>query len=139
MCNKGSTWRYSFELDMWVHHEHLHMGIGKCMMDQILKLVNPSYSGKGGYDWRPRGDYLRHGCTRVVKAITFTFPHVGDVEDPEHVKLEWVDSFMKDFNFRKAGHIYGLGYKYGKCVDKVIFQTITGEDIIAAQPPMEPM
>lgn len=139
-CDKGSTWRYTFDLEVYVHHDYHHMGIGKCLMDQMLALVNPGYTGKGGYDWRPRDDYLRHGCNRVVKVITLGYPHVGDENDTvEREKLEWVSTFMKDFGFRKAGHWYGVGYKYGKCVDKTSFQITTGEIIIADQPPQEPL
>jgi hypothetical protein len=125
---------------MYVHHEYLHSGVGKCMMDQILSIVHPGYISKGGYEWRPQGDYLRHGCSRVVKVINFALPHAaGNGPQDDQEKVEWVTTFLKAFGFRKAGHFYGVGYKYGKCIDKTCFQTTTSETICADQPPMEPL
>lgn len=105
-------YRFTFEMEIFVHHEHLHQGIGKCLMDRMMTLVNPGYMSKGGYDWVPRTEYLKHGCSRVVKVVNFSFPHANDAVEKE--KLEYVSTFMKMFGFRKAGHLYGIGYKLNK-------------------------
>lgn len=105
-------YRYTFEMEMFVNHQFLHQGIGKCLLDRMLALVDPGYASRGGYDWLPREEYLRTGCTRVVKVLTVNLPHANNPE--EKAKVEHVTKFLKEFKFRKAGNFHNAGYKLGK-------------------------
>jgi hypothetical protein len=72
-------------------------------------MVNPGYIAKGDYEWNCVSDYLKNGCSRVVKVVNIPFPHInGDIET-----VEWMTSFMKRFGFRKAGRLANVGYKLG--------------------------
>lgn len=134
----GSMFRYTFEMEIYVDPEFHNMGIGHCLVDQMIHACNPCYLSKGGYDWQVRSEYLKHGPTRTIKTINFTFPY--DADDQNDAKTaEWVKNWLKKYNFRRSGHLYSMGYKFGKKVDCDIFQHITGEEISADVRPFNPL
>ncbi|ORY13433.1 hypothetical protein BCR34DRAFT_269459 [Clohesyomyces aquaticus] len=122
--DQGSTYRFTFELEVFVDHNYRSQGISKCLLDQMISIVDTSYNPRGGYDWINRGDYLKNGCGRVIKTINATVPH-----EPESSELNRVSALLKFFNFKKAGHLRSMGYKFGKEVHLSIFQYVTSEHI----------
>ncbi|KAF2183673.1 hypothetical protein K469DRAFT_727935 [Zopfia rhizophila CBS 207.26] len=134
-CDAGSMYRYTFEMEMFVHHEYLHKGVGKCLLDRMQALVDPGYSARGGYDWIVKTDYLKNGSTRVVKTINCSFPH----ELGKSTDLDRVTTWLKQFGWRKSGHLYQMGFKHGKAVDVSIFQYVTMEHIEANTIPTQPL
>ena len=109
-CDKGSMYRYSFEMELYVHPEYLRKGVGKCLLDKMLDLVDNGYRARGGYEWACEGSYLRNGCTRVAKNVIITYPH----EQGLVTEVDWIAKFLKSFDFRKSGHLRSMGYKLGK-------------------------
>lgn len=107
-CARDSMYRFTFELECYVHPDFLRQNIAKCLLDRLLEMVNTSYPAKGGYEWINHGEYLKHGCRRVVKIVNCNVPHDADDD------MAWMTTFLKKFNFRKAGHMHKMGYKYGK-------------------------
>jgi GNAT superfamily N-acetyltransferase len=111
-CDEGSMYRFTFELEMYVHKDYLNQGIGQCLLDRILDMVDPGYTLRGGYEWINRSQYLKNGCSRLVKSVNFAFPHEsGKAGDAE---VFWLSRWFKSFGFRKAGHLKALAFKYGK-------------------------
>ncbi|KAF2442689.1 hypothetical protein P171DRAFT_486674 [Karstenula rhodostoma CBS 690.94] len=131
--DKGSMCRFTFELECYVHPDFVRQNIAKCLFDRLLEMVNTGYLVKGGYSWVNQGEYLKTGLSRVVKVINC---HVYHEEGDDVV---WVTEFMRKFKFRKAGHFFKMGYKFGKVVDATIYQHETSEIINADAPPMEPL
>lgn len=105
-------YRFSYELEIFVKQEFQHKGIGKCLLDRMVTLVDSGYHPRGGYDWLPREDYLRVGCTKMVKTMTVNYPHAHGSH--ETTKMENMTKFLKEFKFRKAGNLREFGYKMGK-------------------------
>lgn len=105
--HRGSIYRYTFDMDLYVHPEYQHGNVANCLLDRMLHLVSNSYMSKGGYDWVNDGDYLNTGKMRIVKVINLSVPHV------EGANMEWMGNFLKKFEFRKAGHLMRVGYKAG--------------------------
>jgi L-amino acid N-acyltransferase YncA len=101
--DEGSMYRYTFDLEIYVHHEYLRQGIGSCLIDHMLSLADPMYVSRGGYEYgkAPTG----HG--KVVKKINFGYRYDADKTD----KAELVCEVFKNFKFRKAGHLKGVGVK----------------------------
>ncbi|KAF2740853.1 hypothetical protein EJ04DRAFT_597894 [Polyplosphaeria fusca] len=128
----GSSFRYTYKCEMFVHNDFLHHGIGKCLMDRLLFLVDPGYALRGGYDWKNDGEYLKTGAGRRVKTVIINFPHVQE----SNVILDQFTAFSKAFGWRKGGHLYDMGYKYGQTIDCTIFQYKTTEQIEAAMRPL---
>jgi GNAT superfamily N-acetyltransferase len=107
-CDKGSSFRYTFELELYVHPGYLQKGIAKCLLDRLLSTVSTGYQPKGGYQWVNQGEYLKHDAERVVKTINVSVPH--ESKDG----LEWLSKFLKEFKFAKAGHFKSMGVKLNK-------------------------
>jgi len=118
----GSIYRFTFDLEVFVHPQYLHMGIGKCLLDRMLTLVDGCYLTRGGPDWIFRGDYLRYGFSQTVKTLVLSLPHDQGNDD----KLNCVSALLKEFGFHRSGHMSNMGYKYGKVyvpMKSVLFMT----------------
>ncbi|CAI6336438.1 unnamed protein product [Periconia digitata] len=122
-CGKRSMYRYTFELELFVHPEWQRQHIGSCLMDCLLNLACNSYMPRGGYEYLKRDEYLKNGIGRAVKVIK------AEVAADCRKKPQWVMDFFGNFGFRKAGHLREVGYKYGQIVDIVNFQYTTDETI----------
>lgn len=101
-------YRFTFELELFVHPGYVRKGIAKCLLDRLLETVSTGYQSKGGYDWVNRSEYLKNGAGRVVKTINVSVPH----EDKEDTT--WLTKFLRDFGFRKGGHLKNMAYKKEK-------------------------
>ena len=42
-CGQSSLFRYTFELELFVHPGFVSKGIGKCLMDRLLEMADTSY------------------------------------------------------------------------------------------------
>lgn len=123
-------YRYTFELEIYVHPGYIRQGVGQCLLDRMMYMTNTGYNAKGGYDWVNDFEYLKNGKTRVVKTILTTL-HYERGED-----VEWATSYLGSFGFKKAGRFSQIGHKLDKVVDKVIFQLQTTEVIDPKSIPM---
>jgi GNAT superfamily N-acetyltransferase len=151
-CDQGSLYRYTMEMEMYVHPEYLHQGVGKCLLDKMLELVDNGYRSRGGYEWFCNGAYLKSGATRIIKTVNLHFLH----EHGSTSEVTWVAAFLRSFDFRKSGHLHNMGFKLGKTyanpiyihrpslliknsVDVTIFQYTTSEPIDAKARPHAPL
>ncbi|KAF2683761.1 hypothetical protein K458DRAFT_368159 [Lentithecium fluviatile CBS 122367] len=132
-CDKGSVYRFTFELELYVHPGYVRKGIAKCLLDRLLSTVSTGYQLKGGYEWINRGEYLKGDAGRVVKTINVSVPH-EETDD-----MVWVSKFLKEFKFNKSGHLKRMGAKKGKIVDVTIYQHTTSEIIDPSVPPVNPL
>ncbi|KZM20448.1 N-acetyltransferase [Ascochyta rabiei] len=128
--NQSSMYRYTFELELYVHPGYVRQGIGKCLLDRIVYMANTGYKTRGGYEWVNEFEYLKNGKGRVVKTI------LASLHFERGDEIEWAAKYLGDFGFRKAGRFKHVGYKDGKVVDKVMFQLQTTEVIDPKSIPM---
>ncbi|KAF2864980.1 hypothetical protein BDV95DRAFT_269174 [Massariosphaeria phaeospora] len=134
-CDPGSMYRFTYEMEMFVHPGYLNKGVGKCLLDRLLSIVNTGYTAKRGYEWRCPGEYLRNDAGRVIKTINVTVPLDHDNVD----EIKWVTAFFRAFDFRKSGHLMKMAYKLGKTVDVCIYQHHTTEEINSNAIPQRPL
>ena len=130
-CSRTSLYRYTFEMELFVHPGHKSKGIGKCLIDKLLEMVDPGYHVRGGYEYVNDYEYLKTGPARVIKTILVNCHH----ENGEDVDNEWQGKFLKFCKFYRAGRLSSMGYKDGKVVDVTIYTHHTREDINADVPP----
>jgi L-amino acid N-acyltransferase YncA len=124
-CDQSSLWRYTFQMELFVHPGFTSKGIGKCLMDRLLEMVDTSYRARGGYQYVNNFDYLKTGPSRVVKTILLNVHHVNG-EDPQN---GWEGKFMKDCTFWRVGRLPEVGHKKDKVVDVSIYAHHTKEHI----------
>ncbi|KAF1927207.1 uncharacterized protein M421DRAFT_6397 [Didymella exigua CBS 183.55] len=123
LADSKGMYRFTFELETYIHPGFIHQGIGRCLLDQMMYICNTSYIKRDGYEWVNEFEYLKNGTSRIVKTILASV-HYEKGED-----AEWATSYLGDFGFKKAGRLSQIGHKAGKVVDKVIFQLQTSEVI----------
>lgn len=134
-CHPGSMYRYTVELDIFVHPEYCHRGIGSCLIDKMLNLMDIEYEARAGYEWTVKADASGSVGNRVVKTVICQVPYdAGDDTD-----ILWTTKFLRRFGFKKAGDIQCMGFKCDKIVNVATFQYITGEDINVGFGPMNPL
>jgi GNAT superfamily N-acetyltransferase len=125
-CDQSSMYRYTFELELYVHPGYLCQNIAKCLLDRLLEIANTGYNACGGYEYRNESQYLKTGPSRVIKTIVLT---VHKEHGEPYEKAEKIEKYLRPFGFRPAGHIPQIGYKLNKVVDMYLFRHITSETI----------
>jgi L-amino acid N-acyltransferase YncA len=116
-------YRYTFELELYVHPGYQSQNIASCLLDRLLEMANTGYNACGGYEYQNDSEYLKTGPSRVIKVIMLAV-------QKEHGKDESKTSdYLKKFKFYRAGHIPQMGFKLGKVVDTLLFRHTTTEVI----------
>jgi L-amino acid N-acyltransferase YncA len=121
--DQSSIYRYTFELELYVHPGYTSQNIASCLLDRLLEMANTGYNARGGYDYRNDFDYLKTGPSRVIKTIVLS------VHKEHGEKTDETSKFLKQFNFSCAGHIAQMGFKLGKVVDLFFYRHTTTEII----------
>lgn len=131
-CDQSSMYRYTFEMELFVHPGFISKGIAKCLLDRLLEMINPNYTARGGYEYINKFEYLKNGPNRVVKTILVNVHH-------ENGKDVWQQKLLNAFNFVRCGRLQKVGYKLNTVVDISIFCHHTAEEINASGIPTVPL
>ena len=102
--------RYSAELELFVRPEAKRKGIGRCLLDKLLSMCDPTYNPKGGYNFETPVEYTNNG-ERQLARLTFalSFP----VDDKS--TYTWVKGWLhRVFGFEEQGLLRGNRVKFGK-------------------------
>ena len=122
-CDRSSMYRYTFELEIFVHPGYTSQNIASCLLDALLEMCNTGYNACGGYEYRNDSEYLKLGPKRVIKVINLSVcKEAGE-------NVDSTAKFLKRFDFSRAGRLLQVGYKFGKVIDMHIFQHATSETI----------
>ncbi|KAH6872177.1 hypothetical protein BKA58DRAFT_381504 [Alternaria rosae] len=124
-CGQATQFRYTFELELFVHPGFVSKGIGKCLVDRLLEMADTSYRARGGYEYVNNFEYLKTGPSRVVKTILLNVHH----ENGEDLDAGWRGKFLSACKFVRVGRLPKVGHKHDKVIDVSIFAHHTKEDI----------
>ncbi|KAH6644701.1 hypothetical protein C7974DRAFT_408362 [Boeremia exigua] len=124
-AGRSSLYRFTFELALYIHPGYVRQGVGQCLLDQLMHISHPGYNKKGGYEYVNNFQYLRSGKTRLVKTILMDLRYY----ERGNEDIEWATGYLGEYGFKKAGHFTLIGHKFGKVIDKVVFQAHTSEVI----------
>ncbi|CBX94205.1 hypothetical protein IAQ61_005326, partial [Plenodomus lingam] len=127
--DQSSMFRFTFDMELYVHPGFVQKRIAKCLLDKLLEITDTTYKPREGYDYRNDSEYLKTGHGRVIKTILLNVHHESG-ED-----FEWQTKFLNDFGFVRCGRMPGIGYKLGQVVDVSIFSYHTSEVINASGKP----
>ncbi|KAI9369589.1 hypothetical protein BJX61DRAFT_536308 [Aspergillus egyptiacus] len=103
------------ELELYVNNEHLNEGIGKCLLDKLLEVCDPTYTPNCGYIFEARREdrpgYYPGGRRRLARMI-FMLCYVDhtDVTDHDRVK-KWLEEHA---GFEQQGLLRGARVKNHK-------------------------
>ncbi|KAL5115691.1 hypothetical protein ACEQ8H_006403 [Pleosporales sp. CAS-2024a] len=123
LAGQSTMYRYTFQLDLFVHPGYVRQKVASCLLDKLLEMVNTGYKERGGYEYMNHFEYLKTGPSRVVKVIMLSV----HIVQGEHDKS--ATEFLKTFKFIRSGHVPGIGYKLGKVVDVHYYRHVTTESV----------
>ncbi|KAL8858163.1 MAG: hypothetical protein Q9178_005340 [Gyalolechia marmorata] len=107
--SEQTVWGHTCELQLFVHQRYLRKGIGKNLMDCILRGIDPNYQAKRAvqFDFTPgHSDRYEGGGERVISNVIFALPYTA--EEDEHA--QWVGRWLfQEFKFELQGLLIGIG------------------------------
>ncbi|KAL8773324.1 MAG: hypothetical protein Q9209_001718 [Squamulea sp. 1 TL-2023] len=108
-AGEQTMWGHTCELQLFVDRHFLHQGIGKNLMDCILRGINPSYQAKHAVEFEfttGHNDRYEGGGERIITNVVFPLPYVA--EEDEHA--QWVGQWLfQEFGFELQGLLVGVG------------------------------
>ncbi|CAO2652355.1 Nn.00g006380.m01.CDS01 [Neocucurbitaria sp. VM-36] len=132
-CDQSSMYRFTFEMEVYVHPGFVNQGIAKCLLDRLLEMANTGYNARGGYEYVNEYEYLKTGPSRVIKTILLNVHHQHGAD------VQWATDFLSAFKFVRAGRLSHVGFKKDQIVDISIYQHHTTETINPSSIPTVPL
>ena len=108
--DSSNMYRYTVEVDIFVHHESLRKGIGRVLLDKITSVLDGCYVSVGGYEWHPtREDEFKYteGGQRIIEWIYVHVPHEAGKKE----KLDWTTNLLNKFGYKQKGYFDDIGRK----------------------------
>jgi L-amino acid N-acyltransferase YncA len=111
-----SVERFTVELDIYVHRDHRHQGVGKCLMDKLIDSTDRGHIARKGYPFtcapEERHAYSAGGARNLMKlrlmVRSFDKPRSNDEND-----LPWIKKWLEDeWNFEQQGYYPKGGAKF---------------------------
>ena len=90
------------QLQVFVHRDYLMKGVGSCLMDKMLTLLDPTHVGRGEYEV-VGADMDGMGAKTRVRNLILDFPF----DRPQ--TLEWFGRWMRGMGFAQAGMLVDVG------------------------------
>ena len=90
-----SAYGYTATLELYVHPDYLHMGVGKNLMDRLMFLLDPGHKTYAAVEWRVREpEQMVPGGVRIIENVIINVPYVPGEEDQR---------IAQSSNFRQEG------------------------------------
>ncbi|KAL9586568.1 MAG: hypothetical protein Q9212_000820 [Teloschistes hypoglaucus] len=123
-----TMWRHTCELQFYVHHTCVKKGVGKNLVDCIMRGLNLLYRAKAAVDFAVNeSESARHdgGGERLLSHILVPYSYLS-----EHLEqTKWVGEWLtREFGFELQGTLKGIGRvgNPGKAVDIATYVLETG-------------
>lgn len=103
-------YRYTAEMEVYVHPDYFMKGVGNCLLDRMLYLLDPVYRAREGYEWVCEGPFSCPGGQRVIGAVLCHVPY--DAANAN--RIEFITKWLQGFGFTKIGDMPKVGMKHHK-------------------------
>ncbi|KAE8380645.1 hypothetical protein BDV26DRAFT_279405 [Aspergillus bertholletiae] len=109
---RKTSGRFTADLELFVKPGHTRKGIGKCLMDKLLEVCDPTYIPKRGYffdcNTEDRAGYWAGGQRRLGRLI-FAVSYPSD----KRSTYCWVEDWLKrQYDFKEQGRLKGARVKF---------------------------
>ena len=110
--DEAGLYRYTCELQFWVHHSYARVGVGKTLVDRMLYSMDPEYPARLGTPFVGGEDELKYkyGGYKIIKKILIHIPFLADDDST----FKWQAQWLMGFNFSHDCTLPDIGYKFGK-------------------------
>ena len=107
-----TAYRFTVELEIWVHHDYHHKGIGRSLLDRMLAALDPAYNFHECVPLLGKYDATRwcSGGHSIVKTILVNILH----NKFNMNTLEWKKKWLEENNFEHQGTLWEIGQKFGE-------------------------
>ena len=115
LLGRQTAQRFTSQLQVFVSHEFLHLGVGRCLIDRMMTLLDINYHQRGGCEWRGETPLKR----REVKKVLIEIPY-WDQDKADLDSLKWKEDWLTGENeksglqFEHMGTMKGIGWKQYK-------------------------
>ena len=108
--------RFTVELEIYVHQQHLHQGIGKCLMDKLIDSTDRGHIARKGYPFACAPE-LRHeysaGGARDLMTLIILVRGLSKPQNAWEDDVPWIKKWLEDeWNFEQQGHVSCIGAKF---------------------------
>ncbi|KAL8667944.1 MAG: hypothetical protein Q9202_000409 [Teloschistes flavicans] len=104
-----TMWRHTCELQFYVHHTQFKKGVGKNLVDCMMRGLNSLYRAKAAVDFAVgEEEAARHdgGGERLLSHILVPYAYVSDQVE----QTKWVGEWLtREFGFELQGTLKGIG------------------------------
>ena len=110
--DSDGVYRYTCEVQFWVHHDYPRVGVGKTLVDRMIFSLDPVYCTRGGTPFVGGEDELHYmwGGRKIVARILILIPYPADCETNVKWQVEW----LVGFGFSRVCTLPDIGHKFGK-------------------------
>ena len=112
---RAHSYRFTAQIEVYVSQEYLHRGIGRCLFDRMMAIVDFNHPPSGGVEWR--GPPMLN--IREISRIHVEVPYFAD-DAAEVEAMEWKKAWLCGSKGRGRMHFQhyatqpGFGFKKGK-------------------------
>ena len=104
--------KYTAEIELFVHPDHVRQGIGKCLLDKLLQVCDTGYIPRSGYMFTCDKDVNTNygtGGNRYLTNVIFVLRFLkSDPKDYQWTK-EWL---MRSWDFKESALLEETGVKF---------------------------
>ena len=110
--DNNNAYRFTCEIQFWVHHAYPRVGVGKTLVDRMLFALDPDYPPRSGTTFVGGEDEIKYmwGGRRIIKKILINIPYPAE----DDYNLKWQAKWLVGFDFFHVCTLPGIGYKFGK-------------------------
>lgn len=100
--------RYTVKLNIFVHNDWKHKGIGRCLMDKLLEFLDITHNPKHGYHYEEPNTVCGGG--RKIRRLIFEVPYPAD----DRASCERIINWLKKHDFEEQGLLKGVAVKFDR-------------------------
>ncbi|KAL3469670.1 hypothetical protein BJX99DRAFT_68194 [Aspergillus californicus] len=109
--------QFTAELELYVRDGYMNKGIGKCLLDKLLEVCDPTYQPHSSYLFEAdedRSKYFSGGVRKLAKLV-FTLGYVDHTEQSSYKRVKkWLEEYAE---FEEQGVLRGLRVKDKKLIN----------------------
>ena len=105
----NSMYRYTSEMEVFVHQQYRNKGVGSTLLDRMIFLLDPDHKIRSEVEWLETDvELVNPGATRWVKSITMSVPFAFEKENE---RMQWIEKWLNKFGFEAKGEWDRVGIK----------------------------